>query len=44
LNAEKPANEDLSSSVGEVSAKEIIKEDENDATKLEEEVNFVHKI
>jgi hypothetical protein len=44
LNTEKPANEDLSSSVGEVLAKETIKEDESDATKLKEEVNFVHKI
>ncbi|XP_062151446.1 uncharacterized protein LOC133859890 isoform X7 [Alnus glutinosa] len=37
-NTEKPANEDLSSSVGEVSAKESLKEDESDATKLKEEV------
>jgi hypothetical protein len=42
LNTEKPDNEDLSSSIGEVSAKEILKEHESDATKLKEEVNFVH--
>jgi hypothetical protein len=44
LNTEKPTNEDLSSSVGEVSAKEILKEDESDATKLKEEVKIVYKI
>jgi hypothetical protein len=44
LNTEKPANEDLSSSIGEVSAKEMLKEDVSDAMKLKEEVNFVHKI
>ncbi|XP_059449181.1 uncharacterized protein LOC132180396 [Corylus avellana] len=42
LNTEKPANEDLSSFVGEVSAKEIIKEHESDATKLKEEVKGTH--
>jgi hypothetical protein len=44
LNTEKPANEVLSSSVGEVFVKEIIKEEKSDATKLKEEVNFVQKI